>query len=172
MSSPAPEKRAVGDADEMLIDAMNRVPLKCPFCEYDLRSAVNVTCPECGRVLTWKDFQDDRQMPGGKFVVLSLMGACLWCVVTLFALPVIVLSMGMPLALRGLLSLADLVLLALSITVLISWAHRPRRLLTYTGGELLLVRLLAVPMGVLTCVVGVALPVLFVWAVVEYWRWR
>lgn len=169
MSLPAPEKRAVGDADEMLIDAMNRVPLKCPFCEYDLRSAVNVTCPECGRVLTWKDFQDDRQMPGGKFVVLSLMGACLWCVVTLFALPVIVLSMGMPLALRGLLSLADLVLLVLSITVLISWAHRPRRLLTYTGGVLLLVRLLVVPMGVLTCAVGVVLPVVFIWLAAQLW---
>lgn len=108
-------------------------------------------------------------MPGGKFVVLSLMGACLWCVVTLFALPFVVWSMGMPLAMRGLLSIADLALFALSITVLASWAYRPRRLLTYTGGSLLLVRLLAVPMGVLTCVIGAALPVLFVWVAVQLW---
>jgi hypothetical protein len=56
---------------------MRELGLRCQFSTYDLRGAMSVRCPECGRELTRAHFQDDRQMPNSASVVFARYGLAL-----------------------------------------------------------------------------------------------
>ncbi len=134
--------------DDLLARAMRGSRLRCPFCEYDLRAAVSVTCPECGRALTWKDFQDDRQMPRSRFVVLVLMGLSLWCAMGVLGLPLVLLIPG-DMMMRAVASLTDMFVIAASVSLLVRWGMRPKLLLALPHGQRLWTTILIAPAGAL-----------------------
>ncbi len=158
--------------DDLLVDAMRRVPLRCAFCEYDLRAAVSVVCPECGRNLTWKDFQDDRQMPNSRFVVLSLMGISMWLVGSLLAAVFVVLvgfRSRVPAMVAELALLLCVAGAVVSAWLLYKWGTKPRRLLTYGGGRVAAIKVFVVPAGVLVILLCPAMLLAFAWVLRYAW---
>ena len=123
-------------------------------------------CPECGRSLVWKDFQDDRQMPGGWFVVLTILGAAMWLAVGLLGFFPSLMFQRVFGAAGPLLPLADVTAIIASSVLILKWGARPRRLLAYPPGLRIGVQVVFVPMGVAAILAGPVMAVVFVWMIV------
>jgi hypothetical protein len=73
-------------ADDALLRALRTHKLPCPHCHYDLRHAISLRCPECGRQVEASAFRVGKVFPKSHLLVWSIVGACVWLVMSPAAL--------------------------------------------------------------------------------------
>ncbi len=118
----------VQSSAESIHRIVKNTDVACPHCGYNLRDLHTKTCIECGETLNVRELLRGAELPRtGEYLLLQI-SLSLWLVFAAILIPVAPLLARRGSALRPLLSIAAMLLLALCVWITVRMLNRPRSL--------------------------------------------